>query len=431
MPTNVLPLTIGIAPFPEGFHGDMDETWQQGVQLMTAYVEGAFLTGIILPPGSTLPTSDSGMIFMGGSWYYWDPTHNAYVAQTVSAKLAKNYARNAIYQVAQLGNTFNAIPAGVTKTYDLAQVRSTLASVLAIAQDVGPIAGNDNDQVSSAIRYTVGPTLVPTLATGDLYCHEHLIEGSDIVMLQGEVTSLSFSVWVNVAGTYSVYLTNNGRDSSYVANFTISATQASTWVRIKIQGIPPFPTLGTWNFGEGVTGLYIGIVMGVGTSLQTTTLNAWQNAFRAGSASNTNLLTVTNNQLKITGIKLEASSGCSYLTAPAFEADYYDAIRYYFTTFLYQSVTAGMPISFTAYAAAAAAGSLIFPRRMCKVPTVVPYSPSTNTAGTVRNISGTAADVVVATLPATQKGTGSTFTLTGAAVGNVALANITADARLS
>jgi hypothetical protein len=90
-----------------------------------------------------------------------------------------------------------------------------------------------------------------------------------------------------------------------------------------------------------------------------------------------------------------------------------------------------MPITFTAYAAASAAGTLIFPRRMCKVPTVIPYSPSTNTAGTVRNISGTPADVTVATIPATQKGTGSTFALTGAAVGNVALANITADARLS
>jgi hypothetical protein len=153
--------------------------------------------------------------------------------------------------------------------------------------------------------------------------------------------------------------------------------------------------------------------------------------FAAGTSGNINLLTLANNQLKITGIKLEANSSTTYLSVPNFAADFEEALRYYFTTFNYQSVTAGVPISFSAYAAANVAGSLMFPRRMAKVPAVVPYSPSTNTAGTVRNISGTPADVVVATLPATAKGTGSTFALTGAAVGNVAQANIIADARLS
>jgi hypothetical protein len=427
---SVLPLTIGIAPFPEGFKGSMDETFQQGVQLMTAFVEGQFLTGVILPPGTTLPTSDSGMIFMGGSWYYWDATLGHYVAQTVSAKPTKNFARNPIYQVAQLGTSFT-VGAGVTQTYDMALVRSTAGTVLAIATDVGPLAGNDNDLIGSALKYTVpGPTLVPTLAATDLYCHEHLIEGIDIAMLRGQVISLSFSVWASVAGTYSVYLCNSGRDSTYVANFTISAPQASSWVRIKIQGIPPFPTLGTWSFSEGVTGLYIGIVMAAGAQWQTTTPNAWQNAFKASTATNINMLTVINNQLKITGIKLEGSSGCSYLQAPSFQADYEDAIRYYFTTFNYQSLTTGTPITAIAHLTNIALFAFTFPRRMCKAPTVVPYGWTSHTAGNVTNVSiGT--DFAVANLGSYQKGIMSSVLPTGTAKGDVILTIITADARLS
>ena len=48
----------------------MDETFQQACVLMSATVEGQFLTGLVLPPGSTLPTTDQGVIMMDGIWYF-------------------------------------------------------------------------------------------------------------------------------------------------------------------------------------------------------------------------------------------------------------------------------------------------------------------------------------------------------------------------
>lgn len=425
-----LPLNIGIAPFPEGFQGDMDETFQQAVQLMEAFIDGNFLTGLILPPGSTLPTSDQGPVAMGNQWYFWDSATSQYLPQTVSVKAAKNFVKNCVYQVQQLGSP--TIGAGITKTFDMALCRAQLASILTIAPDVGPAATPDNDYCPSAIKYTVGPSLVPTPGAGDIYAHEHLIEGSDIAMIQGEILSLSFSFWTNVPGTYSAYLTSSGRDRSYVVNFTIGSGQINTWVRLKFPAIPALPTAGgTWSFADGTTGLYIGIGMLIGTQWQTTTPNQWVPVFAGGTSTNSNFCTVVNNQIKISGLKLEASPACSYVSVPSFSADYEEAIRYYFTTFNYQSVTAGCPIESNTYAANQALFTGLFPKRMAKVPTVVPYGWTSHTVGNITNFSS-GIDYPVATLSATAKGVAANITtgITGAK-GDTFLAIIAADSRLS
>jgi hypothetical protein len=423
----IIPLNISIAPFPEGFQGDMDETFQQACILMEAFIQGNFLTGLILPPGSTLPTTDQGPIAMGGQWYFFDPASGQYLPQTVPVKSTRNIARNPIYQVQQTGSAFT-LGSGVVNTYDCALARTTVANVLAITTDVGPAAGADNDTIGSAIKYTVGPTLVTTLAATDLFTHEHVFEGSDLASLQGQSLSLSFSAYGNTPGTYSAYLTSAGRDMSYVVTWNMAT--ANTWTRVKVTGIPAFPTgTGTWHFGEGQTGLYFGVPMGVGTQWQTTKTASWQPAFLAGTSGNINMLTVVNNVLKITGVKLEASPSVSYLSVNPFGTDYESVQRYYWTGFSYQSVTAGVPETFVASANNSAYGSVMFSSRMCKAPTVVPYSWANKTAGYVTNLS-TNTDIAVATIPSTQKGAAGAITVTSTK-GDVAAAILVADARLS
>jgi hypothetical protein len=348
--------------------------------------------------------------------------------QSASVKAARNYAKNALYQVQQLGNAFSSLAAGVNRTFDMVLSRVTQPNVLSVSLDTGPTASVDTDFIGSAIKYTVGTTLVPTLAATDLFAHEHLIEGSDIAGIQGEILSLAFSVWVNQPGNYSAYLTSNGRDYSYVFPFTI--VTPNTYTRIKITNIPALPTgTGTWNFGEGQTGLYLGVVMGVGGQYQTTTPKQWVSGFFAGTAANSNMLAVTNNQIKITAIKLEASPSPTYFTANAFETDYHDCIRYYFTSYDYQSLTSGVQMIAVSQATNSQYWRFLFARRMCKVPTVVPYGASSNTVGFMTNVS-TGADVGQASLTAHAKGVA---TNTGAAStkGDLFAANFTADARLA
>jgi hypothetical protein len=397
--------SISYAPFPEGWKGDMDEAFQQSGQLATIYLEGAVLAGIYYPAGTTppsLPTSDQGPIAMGGVWYFWDPSTSQYLPQSQSIKIARNFAKNSTYQIRQY--SVATIPAGITKVCDMALARSALANVLATSQVSGPLAGPNNDLCQSALAYTVGPTLVPTPGATDLYAHEHLIEGSDIAMIAGEVLSLSFWVWVNQPGTFSVYLTSTGRDVSYVSNFTVSS--ANTWTRVVLNAIPALPTgMGTWNFGEGQTGLYIGVGLCVGTQWQATSgqLGTWQNAFLAGSAQNDNYCTGLNNQIQITGIKLEASPSATFLSVPSFEADFHDAIRYYWTSFSYQSLTTGVAVPFRGYGTDGWMVGDSFPRRMCKVPSVTPYGYTSKTAGNITNVY-LGIDIAVASVGAVQKG---------------------------
>lgn len=399
-------MSLTCAPFPEGFQGDMDETFQQFCALAEAYIEGNFLTGLYYPVGTTpppvLPTSDQGPIAANGQWYFWDPVSKQYLPQSQSIKPAKNFAKNCVYQIQQY--TVSAVPSGIIKVCDMAQCRSTLANVLAVSFVTGPPASVDTDYCPAAIAYTVGPTLAPTLGSTDLYVHEHLIEGCDIAMLQGEILSLSFSVWVNVAGTYSVYLASPGRDASYVANFSVAT--ASSWIRVKLNNIPKLPTgSGTWNFGEGQTGLYVGVVMALGSQWQTGVLNAWQSAFFAGSSQNSNLCTVANNQIYVSGVKLEASSAVSYLSVPPFEEDFWQTLRYYFSSFNYQSVTAGIPLQFRSPYNTAWNAAYVFRQRMARAPTVTAYGYQTHASGNITNLrGGTAVDIPVATLAATREG---------------------------
>src|SRR5215469_678873 len=398
----ILPLAISIAPFPEGFQGDMDETFQQAVILMEAYIEGNFLTGLILPPGSTLPSSDQGPIAMGGVWYFWSSATGSYQPQSVPVKLAKNFCRNPVYQVAQNGSSFSATPVPVTPTFDCAQFKASIANVISVSSVAGPAATADNDNCPTAAQYTVA-TVVASLASTDIFSHEHFIEGSDLVGLEGEALSLGFSFYTNQAGVYSAYLTSSGHDQSYVFSFQV--TTINTWIRIKVQGIPPLPTSGTWHYGEGQTGLYLGITLGCGTQWQTANTASWQSAFLAGTSSNTNLLATVGNLIAVSAIKLEASATCTPITVSSFGDDYESVLRYFFTNFTYQTLNAGVPIQLRAPSAGTWQASLLFPRRMCKAPTVTPYGSTSFAKGYITNVSkGGAVDIAVATILAKQKG---------------------------
>lgn len=400
---------ISYAPFPEGFEGDMDETFQQSGQLAVIYINGNFLSGIYYPNGTapppTLPTSDQGPIALNGVWYFWDPVTGQYLPQSSTVKTTANYAKNAIYQIVQAGPTFGPFAASqVYKTFDMVLTRNTQPNVLSAATGTGPAASADTDNCPTAAQYTVGPNLVATLAASDLFVHEHVIEGTDIAVAQGEVLSLSFSVLASQPGTYSGYLTSTNHDASYVFNFTIAT--ANQWARIKINNIPALPvsTVGTWKFTEGATGLYLGVCMGVGSQYRTSSPNQWIGGFFAGTASNTgNFMSVLNNQLKVAAIKLEAAVSASYCTVKSFEADYEDCIRYYWTSFSYQSTSAGVAVRGLAPNNSVMSIAQIFPVRMCAAPSVIPYSYINQSKGFITDAS-TNQDISLANLSATQKG---------------------------
>jgi hypothetical protein len=403
----------------------MDETFQQACLLMDATVEGQFLTGLILPPGSTLPTTDQGPIAMGGQWYFWNTNTNSYQIQT-APRASKNIVKNGGYQIQQTGPAPVLTP-GVNKAYDMALTRMTASGVLMIAADVGPLAGADYDTCPAAIKYTVG-TPVATLASTDNYLHEHLIEGPDLAPIANQVLSLSFLCWVNQPGTYSAYLASGARDASYCVTFQMPT--ANTWNRIKIQGIPAIPSIGTWNYAEGATGMYIGVTMASGAQWTTANTGQWNGALFVAGTGQSNMVGVTNNQMKITAVRLEAGAQCGYASLNSFAADYEECIRYYWTGYNYQSTTVGMWTMMVSHIGSNANGTFFWPRRMAKTPAVSFFSPNTNTVNHVYNFS-TAADVSGSSAAASsQKGVFVNMN-GGISKGDVLGVIFTADARLT
>jgi hypothetical protein len=95
--------SISYAPFPEGFQGDTDEVFQQSGQLATIYLEGSFLVGQYIPPGSSwnpvTATTDQGPINYGARWYFFDPVRTQYEAQAPVVPYGVDTTNNTSYAV--------------------------------------------------------------------------------------------------------------------------------------------------------------------------------------------------------------------------------------------------------------------------------------------------------------------------------------------
>ena len=130
-----------------------------------------------------------------------------------------------------------------------------------------------------------------------------------------------------------VGLTAGNAVARYIVRFTEPALASfnNSASRKPVNGVSSIPSK---TYPNGRTRLDVGSAPG-----------SWQNGFFATTSGvMTNFCAVTNNQLAVTGFKLEASSTATYLSVKSFESDLHDAIRYYSTSFNYQVTNAGVPL---------------------------------------------------------------------------------------
>lgn len=105
-------------------------------------------------------------------------------------------------------------------------------------------------------------------------------------------------------GTYAVAFRSFDTNTSYVAEYVISAEEAGTDV-IKEVAVPG-PTMGNWPTGE-TRGMAIDFVFAAGSSLQTTA-GAWQSGNFIGTANVSNGQGSTSNVFEIFDVGLRADS---------------------------------------------------------------------------------------------------------------------------
>ncbi|MEW6479784.1 MAG: hypothetical protein AB1455_10065 [Pseudomonadota bacterium] len=140
-----------------------------------------------------------------------------------------------------------------------------------------------------------------SIAANDVAILATFIEGSEIRDLVGQTFTLSFRVRAKVPGTYCVSFRNGATDRSYVAEFTINATDVWETKAVTVPG--GLPTAGTWDYGSGL-GLSVNFCLTAGTSMQTTP-GSWQAGNFSATANQTNLFANVGDFFDLTGVQLE------------------------------------------------------------------------------------------------------------------------------
>jgi hypothetical protein len=332
----------------------------------------------------------------------------------------------------QRGTTFTSI---ATATYSADRMLTTYVST--VVTDVTQAA--DAPTVTQASIYSVNAykiavtTADAAIAAGDFYIATQRIEGYDFTNIAQRSFTLSFWVKAVKTGIYCVSFVNSGADRSYVAEYTINAT--NTW-EFKTITVSASPSAGTWNYTNGI-GLSVNFALAAGSTFQTTA-NAWQTGNFYSTSNQVNGLDSNTNTFQLALIQIEAGTVATPFEQRNEQEVLSSCQRYYQKTFA-QGVT---PASATAsllgalvyraqVATAVANGQLWnFATTMRTTPTITYYN-TTNAGTTWYNTNTTANSGASTSSNAGDRGVFATNAqVAGDAVANVIVIHATADAEL-
>ncbi len=237
-------------------------------------------------------------------------------------------------------------------------------------------------------------TIDNSISATDYCVIEQRIEGYNFLPIAQKPLTLSFWVKATKIGTHCAYIKNSGADRTYVAEFTINASD--TW-EFKTINFPATPAAGTWNYVNGI-GLSIGFTIACGSNLQTTA-GAWQNNGAIGSVNQTNTCDNIANNFRLCGVQLEAGSVATDFENRNFQHEVNLCQRYYEKSYSISTalgtVTDNGQFSYPAISGTQCFGTVFFKTRKRGIPSVTSYSPTTGTAGKIYQNAGSDRDSVI------------------------------------
>lgn len=211
----------------------------------------------------------------------------------------RNKIINGKMEIAQRGTSFAAIVNGAF-TIDRWKVITSSAGVCTVSLQADIPSGNE---FQSSLRVAV-TTADASVAAGDRFELLQVAEGFNVRDLIGRTFTLSFWVRSSKTGVHCVSLGNSGGDRSYIAEYTVNAS--NTWEQKSITVSGGLITAGTWDWTSG-WGLGVRFTLMAGSSVQTTA-NAWQTGDFTATSSQVNCLDTIGNIFAITGVQLEVGS---------------------------------------------------------------------------------------------------------------------------
>jgi hypothetical protein len=232
-------------------------------------------------------------------------------------------------------------------------------------------------------------TIAASVATSDYVVYQQAIEGYNFLSIAQRTSTLSFWVKATKIGTYCICLLNSGVDRSYVAEYTINASD--TW-EYKTITIPASPNSGTWNYSNGA-GIFVTFTLCAGSTYQTTA-NTWQNGNFMATANQLNACDNAANNFRLCGVQLEAGSIATPFEQRTFQQELELCQRYYETT--YDQVAAGTATGTGRFIASNASSSFLTPTSIVfkvskrAIPSCAVYSDAT---GAVNKVYTGSADI--------------------------------------
>ncbi len=334
------------------------------------------LTNKTLGSGSTVTTQPQGNNSSA-------PASTAYIDRltgTAGAIGFRNRIINGECRVAQRAASATAVSGQYVAVDRFRTSQPGTTAVVTMSQSTDAPAGFQN-----SLRLTVA-TADASVATGDAFVVQQLIEGFNCADLIGQPFTLSFWVRSAKTGIHCVSFANAGADRSYLLEYTVNA--ANTWEYKTLTVTPGLITAGTTNYTNGA-GVDVRWSLMGGATFQATA-GVWQTGNFTNTANQVNVLDTAGNVFAITGVQLEAGS----IATPFERVDHGEMLRRcqrYFEKTYNQAVVPGTATDlgafFCARVDAVGGGGTAFKVAKRAAPSVIVYSPVSGAAGFARNYS--------------------------------------------
>jgi hypothetical protein len=216
----------------------------------------------------------------------------------LSALAQSNPIINGDFVVWQRGTS--NLPAGYIA--DRWNIVNTSTAVPLASQQTNAPPVSSASPLTPLVLYCGFATADAAVAAGDLVSVDQLLEGYVWAVLAQRQFTLSFWVRATKTGKHCVAFINGGADRSYVAEYTVNASNTWEYKTVTVAA-SPLMSDGTW-YTDNRIGLYVRFVLMAGSTFLTATPNTWIPGNFNATAGVVNDADSTSNAFQLAQVKI-------------------------------------------------------------------------------------------------------------------------------